>query len=370
MFNFFLIIALFPWVKILDFSTDVQPYTLIFSCIVLLLSFNFTVFYKPVILLLLIPVLNLLLSEFNFLAFRGFFAYLCFTLNFLVAYNFYNKQNDSGKLFEVTLFIYILCGLIQKYIDPGFFLLISTRSFSDIGFMGRGFPSLAAEPTFFAIHLCFIGFLYYFNRKSNLLFNILLFTGVFLISLSSTVIFSLTICFLIFILIKKKFILLLLLFILFSLVLYLDILNSESRPVYLLKMLFEYGFTSIEKDFSTYDRFTNIYVSFMSSLNNPFIGNGYTSFNSELSLESTSLIELGADRVTSFLGGVAYENGLVTLVIMFYISINSLKNGNLYRNIGFAYVFFVILLMVQSVPISYPLIAILFAKALSGLAKN
>ena len=360
LFDIFLVIALFPWITIINLGTDIQPYSAIFSLIIIIICMGSTKLNINILIFLIIPTLNFIISSSSFLAMRGYGAYCCFALVYVAAYNFYLYNSDNKKIIYFSVIIYILVGLIQIFYDKNYFISISSRSPDQIGFQGRGYQSLAAEPTFLGIHMLFIASIYYLERKKNTIFNLII-TSVIIISLSSTVIFNIALAIFIYCIFKKiisPFIILISIF--------FYILNTEQfdffRPIYLFKDFIKYGFDIIQKDPSIYDRFNNILIPLVSSWNSPLIGYGYESFNDFLSKNSTSSVLLSADRVSSFFGGIIFENGLIEFMITIQLILKSLKRSNLYLKYNQTFVIFMLMILFQSVPISYPLIAILIAK--------
>jgi hypothetical protein len=365
LFKVFLLLSCFPWVNLFGFSTDIQPQALLCAFLFLFLGINEIKIHKFILFFLVVPFFYLLFGEFNYLNVRGFVVYVSFSVFYIASFNFYRFNNDSSGLLKIVLLIYILAGLLQIFFDPNLFTFISSRESGYANFQGRGVESLAAEPTFLGIHCAFLFLIYYANNnKSDYLFNILIFICLILISRSSTVLLTVFVPLIFYYIFKIKNSLLILVIIIILFPISLHHLE-DVRFISLVNNLIENGWQIIYRDQSVYYRAQEIYTSFAGFFNNPVFGNGFNAYyqaTQTLAFDYIDKWEFSADRITSFFGGIGFEVGILPLlIIVFLIFKSSMRYSfSTYKNVSV--LFFLILILIQGVPLSYTLLPILLGK--------
>lgn len=379
LFYIFLILIFFPWVQIPFFKNTlgIQPYSVLFSILLILLSLRYSIFNKHILIFFLIFFLVFILGEYNFNSLRSLFSYTSFCVVFLVAINFfkYQKKISLDCLINSVVLVYIICGLLQIFHDPNLFSHLSNRSHGFNQSMGRGVESLAVEPTFLGFHSLFI-FVFYFlynnlNNKIYLqtlktfcvnkkLLIFLLLILLFYISRSSSAIISLLTVIIIYSFLNFN---IKVLFIISSPIIFFYFVGEDNiRFIFFLKNIF--NIENIFNDLSVVDRLSNIYNSFAFGLIEPF-GNGYNIFFNT-NFDSLSLSEKSAtNRISSFFGTITFELGIFAFIYFFIVFIFnpvSKIDGNIKKVF---YIFFIIVLL-QSIPISYPLLPTILAMFISG----
>ena len=377
-FIIFFLFCMFPWVQVIPNSFGIQPNAALFGSLVITFSFFFTKHTKALLFFISFPIIYFLLDTPNLNAFRGLFNYLSFCIVYIAAFNFFRYQSVNPLLFLVTSFVYLIVGAIQKYVDPVFATGLVYQFFGNVNsYMGRGVVSLAAEATFFGFHMLFMAFLLSLIiivrrkvsdlsplEKKIIFFSFLfIFFNIFILSMSSSAILTLILFFIFLIFSKsrlkvKLFFIIILPMVTFS---YL-ILNPTSRISSIVHMFLFNNYSDLLIDRSIYDRINQIVVSLYSPFTNYGFGFGYNQWTIVLN-EYSQYFRIDT-RVTSGLGSISFELGFIPLIIFIYLLIyRPLRRFFNEYLIGFFLLFFVILLilLIQGIPISYPLIALILA---------
>jgi hypothetical protein len=363
-----LISALFPWLVILPSNSDIQPNTLIIGLFILVILIKEIKYNLVIALYMLIPTAHLLIGGIEFNNIRGYFGYISFFILYTISNHLFLKEKENNNIYIYACLAYIFCGLVQMFYDPDFFITLSNRENGYNGFQGRGVESLAAEPTFLGFHLIFIFLLFYSNQqKQQKMFNSLIACGIFIISKSSSAIASILAGALPYLTIKKKILPIL---IIGGMTLILIVFFQDIRFVNLLMKFKDSPFDIISLDESLQIRYQNIRISFLAGMDNFLFGHGFNSFNDSLLLYGRDIsVELNADRPTTFLGGIFFECGIFQLILITYIIYkSSFTNG---RNLECALLFFFLIgILIQGIPNSYPLLPILLSKLRSHRYEN
>lgn len=386
-FTFYLLLILFPWIQIYPKNeTGIQPYVLLFSLLLFIFNYKFIKISYSVIIFIFYILIISILDQYNFLTIRALLAYFSFFFCYTIFYNFLNYTNTKNfnikKIIIIVSFIYILAGLIQIYYDPDFFINFSNREKGYNLYQGRGVESLTVEPTYLGFHAIFIFIFYFlyqnydyvykirlinFIKENKLTIFLLLFLLIF-ISRSASAIGSLIIIFLLFYFLKKK---IMFFFILFFCFVFAYIFSFEIefleqyRAYYIIKNIFNPEIIFL--DDSVKDRLLNIFVSFYYGFLNPF-GNGFNAFRDALQ-DFSYIMVLNSSRITGFLGTFSFELGVIMLLIFIYLFIIKpiLK---IHSNLKFFLFTSLMLLLLQSIPVSYPLIASILALINHSSKKN
>ena len=377
LFNLFIILSLFPWVQFAFKNTlGIQPYVAIYSLLLILLSIKYVSFNKHIFFFLIFAFAHFIFSGLTFESIRGFLSYLSFCLVYIATSNFIKHSKDINISFIINfaLLIYISVGLFQIYYDPDFFINLINKPFGYGQIAGRGVESLAAEPTFLGFHCLFIlifNFLYSirnnqynfnilkFFLKKNKIFIILTIFLLLYISRSPSAIFSFLIFIFCYLFLLSRFIFFLILIFFFvglkifepSDLRIINFLQNLSNP----EMIFS--------ELSVWERFLNIFISFYFGILKP-LGNGYgelQNFFNEFWYLQPENYQISAVRISSFLGTIALELGIFTLLYFLFFFIYNPIRKNFSGKKQIFLLIFLIIILIQSIPISYPFVAITLA---------
>ena len=315
-------------------------------------------------------------SGLNFDTIRSFSSYLSFFLVYIATSNFikYSKEINISFILNFSLLIYIFVGLVQIYYNRDLFINLINKPFGYGQIAGRGVESLAAEPTFLGFHCLFILIFYFLYSikngqynlntvklflKKNKIFIILTFFLLFYISRSPSAILLFLILTFSYLFLSSKFIFSLILILFFgglqilepSYLRFLNFLQNLSNPEMILLEL------------SVWDRLLNIFISFYFGILRP-LGNGYGElqnfFNQFWYLQPESY-EISANRISSFFGTIALELGIFSLLYFIFFFIYNPIQKNFGGKKKTLLLIFLITVLIQSIPISYPIVSITLA---------
>jgi hypothetical protein len=373
-FYLFIILSLFPWVQFTFKNTlGIQPYIAIYSLLLILLGLKYVSFNKHIFFFLIIVFIHFIFSGLNFEAIRSFLSYLSFCLVYIATSNFikYSKEINISFILNFALLTYISVGLVQVYYDPDLFINLINKPFGYGQIAGRGVESLAAEPTFLGFHCLFILTFYFLYStrnnqnnvnilklflKKNKIFIILIFLLLFYISRSPSAIFLFLILIFCYLFLSSKLIFFLTLILFFGGLEFFE--PSDLRVLKFLQNLSNPELILFE--LSVWERILNIFISFYFGILNP-LGNGYgelQNFFNEFWYLQPENYEISAVRISSFLGTIVLELGIFTfLYFLFFLIYNPIRK-NLSGKKKVILLIFLILILIQSIPISYPLAAV------------
>ena len=374
LFNLFIILSLFPWVQFAFKNTlGIQPYVAIYSLLLILLSIKYVMFNKIFFFFLIFAFVHFIFSGLTFESITGFLSYLSFCLVYIATSNFIKHSKDINISFIINfaLLIYISVGLFQIYYDPDFFINLINKPFGYGQIAGRGVESLASEPTFLGFHCLFILIFYFlystrnnqhnaniekFFLKKNKIFIILIFFLLFYISRSPSAIFLFLILIFCYLFLSSKFI-----FFLILIFFFIGLKISEPSDLRFLSFLQNLSNPEmIIFEFSVWERLLNIFISFYFGILNP-IGNGYgdlQNFFNEFWYLQPENYQIGAVRISSFLGTIVLELGIFTFLYFLFFFIYNPIRKNFSGKKKILLLIFLILILIQSTPISYPLAAV------------
>lgn len=375
----FLLSCFFPWIGPVRFGTDIQPYALALASLAILNLARFERFPKDLLWLafpILISVVYSIDADFAFGALRSLGGYVGLLAIGTASYFTFNRMRESGFFYLSVLGIYLLAGVVQLTYDPEFFQYLLSREQASGGLGGRGVSSLAAEPTFLGIHAMFVTYLCvsspYITVRQKLLALLLGAMIVFGVSRSTTAIASL----LVIGLLNMPLVLTLLwnrtpsvsigvligAALVVSGVVYLT-WPEDSRFVQLMALLVESPFLAIATDQSVSDRVFHIAFSLLGFLDQPVWGHGFMSWapyisNVQQKYDLALYVDPGDNRISSFIGGTLFEVGLFALPIFYLVWRAAVLNAQCRGVPVWSQISFIGVLLLQSVPVSYPLIAL------------
>jgi hypothetical protein len=385
----FLLFALFPYIKILPVSSDIQPNALIVGVLIIGVNLlrsigkNIAVsfFGGVAIALCFVPIDRFYYDSYSIL--RGLGSVASFVVSVIVWNEIGRGDLEeivTNKFITVVFGIYIIGGGLQLYFNPDLLTPILSRPYGYGGIGGRGVESFTAEPTFLAIQIILImrfGFVLVKNslNGTNILLGLVI---IVLISKSSSVIISGVIG-LLFLIIPfflgksasgRGIVVLLFLFLLavgiggyFT---NSGMIQSDLRVLRIIDRLINDGLIELSiNDYSTADRLKHIEASFNLSIQDWLIPHGYGNFYASYnSFQSKYLVDdrfyvTFNDRIMSGYGSLLFEFGWFGVVPIYLITRNLIISKSSTRSF---WVVLISLLLIQSVPISNPMVAFLASK--------
>jgi hypothetical protein len=385
----FLVACFFPWVGPIKLGTDTQPYALLFGtalCLTMAMGGRIPTLFAWYGIPVVAALAYLILANFSFPAVRGAAGYFSLAVLSIASYFFYKKNRDSSRFFFGVLWVYLLAGLIQLYIDPDFFHFLLSRESGYATIGGRGVESLASEPTFLGIHLLIIGLYCWVSpdlkARDRYRIALLALIGAVFISRSSTVLLFLCLLGVAHIhrllpFLTTHRVVLGLILIVTTVLLVSDVSDSISdlRFVELVALLWESPEVVIRVDESVNSRIFEIVFSFLGFLDQPLSGHGFDSWTSYV-LEKSREFPLAnfapgdTGRITSFFGSLLFELGLAAAPLFYFI----FRATCIYQKTSKVSVWFQLvflgMLLFQSVPVTYPLVPLYIGRAFALLRRR
>jgi hypothetical protein len=356
----FLFFVFFPYIKIIDLGTDMQPYAVLIGCL-LLPFYKKKVLYSEVLIIITFSssILILILSELNFLSLRSLFNYCSLLIISLVTFRVLRSKLINFNLFlKVCISIWFAVALIQNYIYREFltFIISGARTTED-----RGVSGLASEPSFLGIvFVFFILFLLHIKMSHKKIFIVLCVIGVFLLAKSSMAVLFLAVLLGIYLLTHFSFKLSCAVFLLVVLSIITISNLEESRLFYLLDSVINNPYILLFVDPSINDRFFHIFFSMKGFFYSYMFPHGYSEWlpyvNYQLSVYSNFVIAEWFSlngRIMSGYGAAFYELGFFA----FLIPVALLKVlYDLYSNNISLFIFhflFINIIMFSAIPIGF-----------------
>ncbi len=394
----FILLSSFSYIKLLPNNMDTQPWYIvisIFICLIFILK-NKIIYRENLIfvyllfsyfIVLTIDILNqkyFLLSD----LIRNTATYISlFTVSFSFIYCL-KKKILTSKLILAFIVIWFIGGTIQFFINSNFFSFILDSRTSP----GRGVTGFSPEPTFYAIIITLLYFLFYITKTTlegnisfSFIFNKVLFLvllQVFIFSKSSMMMLFWLIVFLFSYIVytaiafkEKKIAQLIILFIgifillilIYSIILIsnTDYINSiKGYRFYKIFQISNNGLSSlIYQDASINDRVAHLVIPWYGLMKNYLFPGGFYSFTHYL--DNKGLIFEGifwygslTNKIMSYIGSVIYELGFLSFPYLFYILINLIKfisqSKNKKGDIILSCSFFTLIFL--SIPLSNPIV--------------
>lgn len=269
----YIIFLFFPFIKFIDLGlgTDLQPFSIGISILVITIDLRKKKIYKPLMYMVPLVIIGLFKVFIDKSAFREVYPFISL---FLISYSFYiifPSLHLNKKKLTVIIYIYLLVGLVQKYLFSNFMLNFLNRG-SNISNGGRGVVSLTAEQSYYSLVCIFlIIILEILEIKSIHLKLILIFQIIFLSGTTIGILYLilyLALKFMNRITVKKCFEIIIFLLCLF---IFLNVISNlekvkERRQYMILKELKEAPLKEITTNKSSYQRIVHIYLSIEGSL--------------------------------------------------------------------------------------------------------
>ena len=371
--NLFFITSFFPWLGVP--SLDSQPFSIIFA--LLFLSFGILVFSKnnnipayilAIFALIIFGLAFVQISSFqlDFLAIRGVVNYIGIPI-LILAYYKYNKMfGIKLNIIIIINTIWLLASLLQLIYPYSFDMLVAFRTTE-----GRGVPSLAPEPTFFAIYLIFISWIlilcshYKPSKIVVLLIGTNLMTIIF-IAKSSMGLLIIILAFMGFWINNFKKMrpihILHLLLITIGIFILINIFLNDSRINEFISLLLYSPTAFFTADASANLRLSDIILPIYGLFDNYMMPNGfhsYSQYTGSALINGFDIISFneGSSKIGSWLGSIVYELGFIGLFVVLLLFYGSF-GFNIRKY--FMSILFIIILLLTSIPIAFPLIYYVF----------
>lgn len=372
-----LLTGLFPFVTIVSFGTDIQPWNVVFLVIMAMVIFNNSVKINRKLVDLFIPmalalVLILISIDDLFSYVRSLLGYVVITLSPIVYYYIIDKNfNQFLKILRLSTYVWLGSALIQYFVDPSMFgFLINRISGGGI----RGVVSLSPEPTFYGIVgifyiLIFLAISYRKNQKYIFLWIFQIF---FLAQSSMAILF--VIIFMFYLLIFKssvKLIFSYIFLVIFAVtaLFFIDINEyTHIRAVSLYMSFLENGIDIANLDASINDRWSAIYFSLMGLLDNYLLPNGmasYAGFLSEQIQHNDYFWWISVqNRIMSYYGSILFELGIIGLIVPFVYSNIIFRAYSCKKKTMLLYFVFINTILFSAIQLSFPLVGMYMATLL------
>lgn len=381
MAKIFLFFCFFPYLFPFGLNTDLQPYALIIS--ILILTIYPIYINKTSLMYIIITIFAFIIFIISFFKYgysfdliRSLSNYVSLLTITLATYSILKNTNiNIIKTIFIFLIINIIISLIQLlfYREFGYSLISQPRTS-----VARGVVGVASEPTFFAINLLFYALIAaLYNHKNSIKIIILSILSIIFISQSTMVIFYLIIYLFLYIIIESNFKIKITSTVLICLILLMGLslnFNSEYRIINVLYKIFNSP-SNILDDISIHQRVVDIVFSvygFITNMGVPHLwghwGIELHEIVSDFSWANKPWLSLG-NRIMSGYGAALYELGLIGgLYIFILIGLHK----KIYKNNNpkfYVKSIFIILLMFSSVQLSNPLYSI-YIGVLLFIAQN
>ncbi len=375
----FIFFSTIPWFGLPQL--DSQPFPLIFA-----LLFLFIVFYDQdasfktpsfFIHLVFIFCLGVVIGLFfiinlDFLIFRGIINYIGIPLYLIAFYEFIKRYGFPFKILVISNLIWLLIAVLQLYVPDIVTLFVAQRTT-----IGRGVTSLAPEPSYFAIYLFFISWVYllatkYKPSKGIALLISLNFISIFLLAKSLMVatfflVVGLVIILVNFPMLLKNFkkVLLLVSIILISTLMGHHFLDG-SRISTIIKLMVSVDVWSyLMADASINRRLADVLLPFHGFIHNLGLPGGFHSFESvsaELADKYHFYRDLfwfgfGGNKIMSWNLSMLYEIGL--FAIIFWVIV--FKEMWIWSRKRLVELLILFVLLFSAIPLAFPIIPAIIA---------
>ena len=367
---FTIFVALFPWVSFGLNSNDTQPWALFCSVIFLLLVGKVPQNYITIFILAPFVASVLIIAIpgkiDGAVYFRGLFGYFSLSVILLSLYIFYRRYGLPVKILVFANLIYLAFGFLQLLFGKYIFEFLSPIRTT----VGRGYSSLAIEPTYFGLVLLCFNLIYYkkcYRDKNWNNLKLLFATNVFFIIFvaQSSLAILLLVLWLIFSFtkhIKYLFFLMAIFIVTFNLIVDSEEYN-ESRIIRIQNYILDGGIINlIKSDASTNYRLGGIVLPFLGVADNLLAPGGYGTYSKNIENireQYQNIFWYGEhSRIYSYLGTVVYELGIFGIIyLLFFFAFILWKESAS----TWYFPLLIFLLFLNSLPISSPFVCVFIA---------
>jgi len=371
----FLVAAFFPWVSFNTNSLDMQPWPLIFAlCLIVMdgkMILSRTLIYATILLIIGFFMAIFASNSVNFLALRAFYQFFSVFIFFAATNSIIRRRYEIRPLVKVFNVIWILAGLVELRFPMVLAIFGKVRTST-----GRGVTSFAPEPSFFVAYLIFSSALLfvldgYSVKKSKWvhLFNVMAVILLAKSAIGMAYLMVLVLCYFGYLLLRrrpKKLGLYLLvsavsMTVLVPVLLKLTETNTRALDL-ILKLATKGPLLLVKIDASINERAAHVILSIHAALQNFFIPLGFDTF-SEIRLEVQRFYNgffwqaTGTDKIMSWFGEWIYTLGIFGVfgLVLFYVNFPKLPSEGKWTLLAVSIILF------SAIPVSFPLVAILFA---------
>jgi hypothetical protein len=360
----FIFTSLFPWVGFSNF--DSQPAPIFFALIFIIITkcevpkYIINIFYIIVITIIFLMILEL---NIDFIFIRGLANYFGIPVMLLAFHRYIQVYELPLKLMFFINIIYLTFGIYQIFSNGIALDFVAQRTT-----FGRGVPSLTPEPTFFAIYLFYLNWIYYFiyrqnNNKLIIIIIIINILAIIFLAQSSMVLLFLIIGFSLVLLskfsIKLALISISILSASYVLINNFDIENS--RILTFVHFLITNPLSYFTFDASANQRLSHIILPIHAAFDNFMIPSGFHSFLSDVQISGQKYndffyFDYVGDKIMSWIGSLIYEFGVSGILIIYILYVKMRNNNEL--QLYEVTLFFIVLL--SAIPLAFPLVYMLF----------
>lgn len=332
----------FPYLTPIDTPWSLQPNALFLSFLLLVSVKHKTINYK-ILYLLFVAIISVLISIITFSdlinSIRSVANYISLPIIIWALYLINPSTDKIKKFVRISAIIYIIVGIIQLFILPGFlsFLVPHQGGAEELLLSGRGVSSLTPEPSYFGFIMLLFFFLGHLYKDKFLIF--ISFISIIILAQSFTVISCLAFSSIIILMFKNKLnFIITISFIVISIIalfIFLSNSNLDTRSIILMQNIMTDGFSStIDNDASATGRLFHITYPIMSSFSNFLIPFGYNGLPN------------GDTRILSGIAGAVYELGFISFIMLYIIYSIIFKKSrlpiNLRIGIGLGLIIFIL----------------------------
>ena len=338
----------FPFIQIIWWRADTQPYAVMVSILIILVCFiregkgdkkNLVLICCGII-MGAFAMVDIYMDGF-YSAFRSYFSYLSLICVPLAVFTIFKRRNGFNEtLAKICMWVWFAVGLIQRYFIPEFaYPLLSRHTTGG----SRGAISLATEPSAYG-YMCLFMMLIALQMKKHARFYVLmLLVQVVVFASSSVTLVYLAVYILAYMLnelfLHKKFAMLKMVIVAGGGIGGLLVIRALFPPTNRMGALVNYLFEEPQKiieDESIVMRLDAIKYGFGSFIENHFLPHGMYNF-----------------KIMSGMGGLFYECGFIAII--FLIAIGAIIWKGSPKGFRFMYVFGYMAIMFSSIPFSAPI---------------
>ena len=371
----FLVVAFFPWVSFNTNSLDMQPWPLLVAlCLIAMdgkMILSRTLIYSTVLVAIGFFVAIFTSNSANFLALRAFYQFFSIFIFFAATNSIIRRRYNIRPLVKVFNVIWILAALVELRFPMVLAIFGKVRTST-----GRGVTSFAPEPSFFAAYLIFSSALLLvldgYNFKKSRWVHLLNIIATLLLAKSAigmAYLAVLVLCYFGYLLIRQspKKLGLYLLISVFTLTAIVPVLlkltETNTRAVNLIQKLITEGPLLLVKiDASINERVAHVILPIHAAIQNFFLPLGFDTF-AKTRLEVQGFYNgffwqaTGTNKIMSWMGEWIYTLGIFGTfgLILLYVNFPKLSREGKWTLIAVSIILF------SAIPVSFPLVVILFA---------
>lgn len=373
-----LVTAFFPYVTFYSFGTDIQPWNILYVALLAVLMFISNLKFSKSLVFLFLPVLYALflfvLSVNKFDGLRSLLGYTTIAfVPFVTLYILERKYQLFVRILKISTIMYMIVGIIQMIYKTDFLISILGRLRTTLG---RGFTSLAPEPTAYGLVCIFLLLIFLTLKIENKrkYIYMLLFQIVFIAQSSMTILFLLIFVFYkILFNMNIKIVFISILSVIIFILLYDSLLAFNSRPITMLNSVINSPTDIVYRDQSINDRASAVYFSIKGFIDSYFIGSGFSKYaeylNNELPKQAYFWYVSTSNRIMSYYGSILFELGFIGLLIPFTYSAIIFQAYKRNLKDMLVYLFFLNTILFSAIALSFPLVGVYIATLLYK-AKN